>query len=69
MSSGGDCTADDDDFNTDEEEEVFARLATQEEKDNFVELCGDGDLESVTQLLDEDPLLIQAENRYSPCKI
>ena len=54
---------------TEEKEEVFYCLATEQEQDNFVKLCGEGDLESVTQLLANDPSLIQAKERDWPCKI
>ena len=45
---------------TKEEKGEFSCLATQEEQDNFVKLCGDGDLESVTRLLANYPSLIRA---------
>ena len=54
---------------TEEEEEDLACLATQEDQDNFVKLCGDGDLESVTQLLVNDPSLIEAKGKEFPCKL
>ena len=54
-------------MSTDEEEEDFAYLATEEEQDNFVRLCGAGDLESVTQLLADDPSLIKARRIDLPC--
>ena len=54
---------------TKEEEGEFACLATQKEQDNFVKLCGDGDIESVTQLLDNDPSLIKATEREWPRKL
>ena len=38
-------------------------MATQEEQDKFVKLCGDGDLESVTQLLADNPSLILARDQ------
>ena len=44
-------------------------MATEEEQDNFVKLCGDGDLESVTQLLNQDPSLIKAPKRNRPSKL
>ena len=44
-------------------------MAPRKEQDNFLKLCGDGDLESVTQLLDEDPTLIHVKERDFPCKI
>ena len=43
-------------------------MATEEEQDNFLKLCGDGYLESVTQLLDEDSSLIKARGEL-PCKL
>ena len=54
---------------TEEEEEEFTCLATQEEQNNFVRLCGDGNLESVTRLLDEDPSLTEAKKSDYPCKL
>ena len=54
---------------TKEEEGEFACLATQEEQDNFVKLCGDGDLESVTRLLDDDPSLIKAKEEEGLSKL
>ena len=41
-------------------------LAFYEEQNNFVKLCGQGDLESVTQLLANDPSLIKATKK---CKL
>ena len=43
-------------------------MASQEGQDNFVKLCGQGDLESVTQLLAKDPSLIKAEKHDWPNK-
>ena len=43
-------------------------MDSEEEQDNFVKLCGDGDLESVTQLLANDLSLIEAKGEY-PCKL
>ena len=44
-------------------------LALRKEQDNFVKLCGQGDLESVTQLLANDPSLIKAKGEEKPCKL
>ena len=44
-------------------------MATEEEQDKFVKLCGQGDLESVTWLLDQDPSLIKATKWELPCKL
>ena len=43
-------------------------MASKEERDNFVKLCGYGDLESVKQLFANDPSLIQARGEETPCK-
>ena len=45
---------------TEGDQEDFACLASQEEQDKFVKLCGDGDLGSVTQLLADNPSLLKA---------
>ena len=44
-------------------------MASEEEQAHFVWLCGDGDLESVTQLLANDPSLIKAKKEGYPCKL
>ena len=44
-------------------------MPTYGEQHNFVKLCGQGDLESVTQLLDNDPSLIKATEREWPRKL
>ena len=54
---------------TEEEEGGFSCLATQKEQDNFVKLCGQGDLESVTQLLAKGPSLTKAKKSDNPCKL
>ena len=43
-------------------------MASKEERDNFLKLCGQGDLESVTQQLAKDPSLIKAEKHDWPFK-
>ena len=47
----------------------FLAMAPREEQNNFVKLCGQGDLESVTRLLDNDPSLIKATEIEWPCKL
>ena len=37
-------------------------MAPQKEQDNFVKLCGDGDLESVEYLLEDNPNLVNSSN-------
>ena len=44
-------------------------MATEEEEEDFVKLCGLGDLESVTQLLAKDPSLTEAKSSDYPCKL
>jgi hypothetical protein len=44
-------------------------MATEEEQYNFVKLCGQGDLKSVTQLLANDPYLIKATESERPSKL
>ena len=44
-------------------------MAARKEQDNFVKLCGQGDLESVTQLLANDPSLIKAKGDKWPGKL
>ena len=44
-------------------------MVPRKEQDNFVKLCGQGDLESVTQLLANDPSLIKAREEEFPCKL
>ena len=50
---------------TEEEQEDFG---WSEEKKDFLRLCEDGDLESVTRLLVEDPSLIKARKPKWPNK-
>ena len=40
----------------------------EEQIHKFVKLCGDGDLQSVMQLLDQDPSLIKARGEWT-CKL
>ena len=54
---------------TEEEQEELVRLVNEEEQDNFIKLCGDGDLESVTQLLANNPSLSQAKRQEFPSKL
>ena len=44
-------------------------MASKWEQDNFVKLCGQGDLESVKRLLDQDPSLIKATEFDRPRKL
>ena len=37
-------------------------METREDKDKFLDLCKDGDLEGVAQLLRQDPTLIKYRN-------
>ena len=37
-------------------------MPTEEEQENFLSLCADGDLESIEELLAKDPLLIKSKD-------
>ena len=37
-------------------------MPTEEEQDRFLDLCEDGDLQSIEELLAKDPLLIKSKD-------